>query len=428
MDDIRDCQEIFEDYIEDLRVREKEERRSRLAKQKVEFEEWLNKQDPPLSSESSWSDFKKKFKDEEIFQKTNYDLIKDIVLDRISKLRLEKRRKEEEENKKQREKEIMLIDLFRSVMRKLAASKELPADFSKFDEELYKELKEHSGAEVVRNTFNQVTEDLEWELQCCCKSIRRMFKDSEWPSPLKDQEEKEFQYTSRSKQNRDAKEAKSIGDLLQVFQFHTVQSALNKEIERAQEIEKKKKKQKVEINTRFVEFLKSIYNTDEHLDTTYEEAKKRLGHRAAWDNVETSEERRVLFQDYMEALRVENGGKKKKKKNEEVVVVETKKRKRSGSNTGEKEKVEEKKDTVETKKRKRTESTCNEGEKEEKEVPKKKKKKEGGITWESIQEEFPKKITVAQLKTLCTEKGLDTKGKKADLMKRVKNALNKTAN
>ena len=114
MDDIRDCQEIFEDYIEDLRVREKEERRSRLAKQKVEFEEWLNKQDPPLSSESSWSDFKKKFKDEEIFQKTNYDLIKDIVLDRISKLRLEKRRKEEEENKKQREKEIMLIDLFRT--------------------------------------------------------------------------------------------------------------------------------------------------------------------------------------------------------------------------------------------------------------------------------------------------------------------------
>ena len=99
--------------------------------------------------------------------------------------------------------------------------------------------------------------------------------------------------------------------------------------------------------------------------------------RNVWDidlrgKIESSDERRVLFQEYMEKF------------------------------------------TKVTKKRKRSEDA------EEKKV---KKPKKGEITWESIQESFPKKITVAQLKKLCVEKELDTSGKKADLLKRVKGVL-----
>ena len=161
-----------------------------------------------------------------------------------------------------------------------------------------------------------------------------------------------------------------------MFEFHTVKDAYDKELKRSQELEKKKKEQHEESKKRFKDFLASIYDNEENVaNTTYEDAKKRLGHRSAWENVESSDERRVLFQEYMEKF---------------TKVAITKKRKRS-------EDLEEKK--------------------------KVKKPKKGEITWESIQESFPKKITVAQLKKLCVEKELDTSGKKADLLKRVKGVL-----
>ena len=41
VDDVRDCEEIFEDYTEDLRIREKEERKKKLASQEKVFLEWM---------------------------------------------------------------------------------------------------------------------------------------------------------------------------------------------------------------------------------------------------------------------------------------------------------------------------------------------------------------------------------------------------
>jgi len=54
-----------------------------------------------------------------------------------------------------------------------------------------------------------------------------------------------------------------------------------------------------------------------------------------------------------------------------------------------------------------------------------KKKVKLEITWAEIEKsgKVPKKITVAQLKALCKERGLKATGKKADLVSRVEGQL-----
>ena len=62
VDDVRDCEEIFEDYTEDLRIREKEERKKKLASQEKVFLEWMdNTMKDPLTADSSWHEFKEKY-------------------------------------------------------------------------------------------------------------------------------------------------------------------------------------------------------------------------------------------------------------------------------------------------------------------------------------------------------------------------------
>ena len=151
VDDVRDCEEIFEDYTEDLRVREKEERKKKLATQEKAFLEWMDKNlKEPLTADSSWHDFKAKYRDEEMFRKTDYDLVKDLVRDRISKLRMERRKKEEQESRKKREQEDKLIDAFETFLRPQRLTQ-----WSEFVEknethESYVALKEMCGEKVVR--------------------------------------------------------------------------------------------------------------------------------------------------------------------------------------------------------------------------------------------------------------------------------------
>ena len=310
-----------------------------------------------------------------MFRKTDYDLVKDLVRDRISKLRKERRKKEELENRKKKEQENKLIDAFETFLRPQRLTQWSEFVQKSQTHESYVALKEMCGEDVVRDIFEKVSDDLERDLELCCKSIRRIFHGQEFPKFQETQQSNTIKHVPREMRKSRSREAKTLKDLTEVFQFHTVKDAYEKELKRSQELEKKKKEQHEESKKRFKEFLASIYDNEENAaNTTYEDAKKRLGHRSAWENLESSDERRVLFQEYMKKF----------------TKVTTKKRKRS-------EDLEEKKKT--------------------------KKSKKGEITWESIQESFPKKITVAQLKKLCTEKELDTSGRKADLLKRVKGVL-----
>ena len=304
---------------------------------------------------------------------------------------MERRKKEDEEIKKRREQKEKLIHAFRAYLRTQRLdqwSEFVQSDAS--SDESYVSLKEFCGEKTAREVFQGVLSDLERDSELCCKAIRRIFQgQTKWP--LFEETKSDISVVvSKDKRKTRSAEAKTLKDLTAVFDFHIVKDAYDKELTRSRELEKKKAKEQEESKKMFINFLASIYDDEENVGSiTYEDAKKRLGHRSAWENVESSEERRVLFDSYMKKF----------------------------ATTTTKTKEETTKPTK--KKRKRSEDEIADGSKKTM-----KSKGNGGVTWESIQEAFPKKITVVQLKALCVEKGLDTSGKKADLLKRVKGALN----
>ena len=116
-----------------------------------------------------------------MFRKTDYDLVKDLVRDRISKLRKERRKKEELENRKKKEQENKLIDAFETFLRPQRLTQWSEFVQKSQTHESYVALKEMCGEDVVRDIFEKVSDDLERDSELCCKAIRRIFHGQEFP-------------------------------------------------------------------------------------------------------------------------------------------------------------------------------------------------------------------------------------------------------
>ena len=84
-----------------------------------------------------------------MFRKTDYDLVKDLVRDRISKLRKERRKKEELENRKKKEQENKLIDAFETFLRPQRLTQWSEFVQKSQTHESYVALKEMCGEDVV---------------------------------------------------------------------------------------------------------------------------------------------------------------------------------------------------------------------------------------------------------------------------------------
>jgi len=326
VEDDRDREDLFKDFITELGKKEKEEKKLARKEAKKTFATFIRSGKISVTYKTRFKevyDKIEKYAKAENYLALDKEDLHDIFDEYSKELKRKQEKKEEKEREERKKREKEARDAFKSVLKGRAKTGEITFQTKwkeikelVVEEESYQTLKEEKMRLEPKDIFEDFIDDLTKQYRLDRRNADDVIRDA----GLKIQHDSEFEPFSKElveweKENEKKEENRVFTELMEkrAWNAEILFEAL---VKKALEEKEAEERRQLKRERNYQELLEDYYYRSDHVGIKWSSASRDLERHSAYKELD-EKKRRQLFDDYMLALE-EKMPKKKKKKDKEL--------------------------------------------------------------------------------------------------------------